>query len=99
VEFSGRCFEWTFLLAKVNFAILGADFLKHFNLIVDLVANQIVDAVSLQLFAAGPPAGINAPPASKSIFSRALKWHSLRSCQLRAQKVSIFRVHPFQCPS
>jgi hypothetical protein len=26
VEFSGRRFEWTFLLAKVNFAILGADF-------------------------------------------------------------------------
>jgi hypothetical protein len=26
VEFSGRCFEWTFLLAKVNFEILGADF-------------------------------------------------------------------------
>jgi hypothetical protein len=39
VEFSGRRFEWTFLLAKVNFAILGADFLKHFNLIVDLAAN------------------------------------------------------------
>jgi hypothetical protein len=50
VEFSGRRFEWTFLLAKVNFAILGADFLKHFNLIVDLAANQIVDAVSLQRF-------------------------------------------------
>ncbi len=29
VEFSGRRLEWTFLLAKVNFAILGADFLKH----------------------------------------------------------------------
>jgi hypothetical protein len=43
VEFSGRRFEWTFLLAKVNFAILGADFFKHFNLIVDLAANQIVD--------------------------------------------------------
>jgi hypothetical protein len=53
VEFSGRCFEWTFLLAKVNFAILGADFVKHLNLIVDLAANQIVDAVLLQRFAAG----------------------------------------------
>jgi hypothetical protein len=31
VEFAGRRFEWTFLLAKVNFAILGADFLKHFK--------------------------------------------------------------------
>jgi hypothetical protein len=69
VEFSGRRFEWTFLLAKVNFAILGADFLKHFNLIVDLAANQIVDAVSLQRFAAGPPAATNAPPASRGLFA------------------------------
>jgi hypothetical protein len=39
VEFSGRRFEWTFLLAKLDFIILGADFYKHFNLIVDLAAN------------------------------------------------------------
>ncbi len=69
VEFSGRRFEWTFLLAKVNFAILGADFLKHFNLIVDLVTNQIVDAVSLQRFTAGPPAATDAPPASRGLFA------------------------------
>jgi hypothetical protein len=68
VEFSGRRFEWTFLLAKVNFAILDADFLKHFNLIVDLAANQIVDAVSLQRFAAGPPAATDTPLASRGLF-------------------------------
>jgi hypothetical protein len=38
-ELSGCRFEWTFLLVKVNVAILGADFLKHFNLIVVLMAN------------------------------------------------------------
>ncbi len=69
MEFSGRHFEWTFLLAKVNFAILGANFLKHFNLIVDLAANQIVDAVSLQRFTAGPPAATDAPPASRGLFA------------------------------
>jgi hypothetical protein len=69
VEFSGRRFEWTFLFAKVNFAILGADFLKHFNLIVDLAANQIVDTVLLQRFAAGPPVATDAPPASRGLFA------------------------------
>jgi hypothetical protein len=38
-ELSGCRFEWTFLLVKVNVAILGADFLKHVNLIVVLMAN------------------------------------------------------------
>ncbi len=36
MEFSGRHFEWTFLLAEVIFAILRAEFVKHFNLVVDL---------------------------------------------------------------
>ncbi len=69
VEFSGRRFDWTFLLAKVNFAILGADFLKHFNLIVDLAANQIVDTVSLQRFAAFATVATDAPPASRGLFA------------------------------
>jgi hypothetical protein len=42
VQFSGRRFSWTFLLAKVEFPILGADFLKHFNLIVNLAASQLL---------------------------------------------------------
>jgi hypothetical protein len=69
VEFSGCRFECTFLLAKVNFAILGADFLKHFNLIIDLAANQIVYAVSLQRFTAGPPEATDVPPASRGLFA------------------------------
>jgi hypothetical protein len=42
VQFSGRRFTWTFLLAKVKFPILGADFLKHFNLIVDPAASHLL---------------------------------------------------------
>jgi hypothetical protein len=60
--------EASCLLAKVNFAILGADFLKHFNLIVDLAANQIVDAVSLQGFAAGPPAATGGAAGEQGSF-------------------------------
>ncbi len=37
----------------------GEDFFKHFNLIVVLAANQILDAISLKRFAAGPPASTN----------------------------------------
>jgi hypothetical protein len=32
VCFSGDHFEWIFLPAKVDFTILGADSIKHFNL-------------------------------------------------------------------
>ena len=39
VSIGGETREWTFLLAAVAFPILGADFLRHHNLLVD-VANQ-----------------------------------------------------------
>jgi hypothetical protein len=52
VVFSGRRFRWLFLLAQVDFAILGADFLKHFGLVVDLAAGRLLDTVTLQCFPA-----------------------------------------------
>ena len=36
MEAGGRTFSWTFLLADVALPIIGADFLKHFGLLVDL---------------------------------------------------------------
>jgi hypothetical protein len=36
LQLGSRFFQWTFLLAAVDFAILGADFLKHHKLAVDL---------------------------------------------------------------
>jgi hypothetical protein len=47
--FHGRRFEWLFLLAKVQFPIIGVDFLRHFKLLVDPAANRLVDTVSTQL--------------------------------------------------
>ena len=39
-----REFSWDFTVADVNTAILGADFLAHFNLLVDLKNKQLIDA-------------------------------------------------------
>ncbi|MGR0295338.1 hypothetical protein ACUWCL_28210, partial [Klebsiella pneumoniae] len=38
-----RDFRWPFIIAKVNRGILGADFLHHFDLIVDLKNKQLID--------------------------------------------------------
>jgi hypothetical protein len=44
LRIGGKTFSWTFWLAKVDFAIIGADFLKHFfKLAVDLAAGQLID--------------------------------------------------------
>jgi hypothetical protein len=43
--FHGRHFNWTFLLANVQLPMLGADFFRHFRLVVDLAASQMLDTI------------------------------------------------------
>ena len=40
---SGRCCGWIFVIADVSKPILGADFLHHFSLMVDLQKGRLVD--------------------------------------------------------
>jgi hypothetical protein len=53
VSFAGQSFKWTFLLADVEDSLLGADFLRHFGLVVDLNAGCLVQAATLQPFSDG----------------------------------------------
>ena len=46
VTFSGHRYTWAFLLADVQFNILGVDFLQHFQLLVDVAANGLQPALS-----------------------------------------------------
>ncbi|GBP40882.1 hypothetical protein EVAR_88943_1 [Eumeta japonica] len=41
-----RLFRWTFVIADVKQPIIGADFLSHFKLLVDLSNRRIVDQVT-----------------------------------------------------
>ncbi len=43
LTFNNKQYKWIFLLADVNFAIIGIDFLKHFKLVVDAAAGQLID--------------------------------------------------------
>jgi hypothetical protein len=72
LDFHGRRFEWTFLLADVTFAIIGVDFLSSNKLLVDPVANCLVDTASLQSFAivsaaaACAASAVQSPPSPES---------------------------------
>ncbi|GFT85219.1 hypothetical protein TNCV_496741 [Trichonephila clavipes] len=44
-----RPFIWTFIIADVSSPIIGADFLKHFNLLIDLKKKRLMD-VETSLF-------------------------------------------------
>ena len=47
VELEGKRFEFPFLLADVRFPIIGIDFLRHFNLIVDVSREQLLPRTAL----------------------------------------------------
>jgi predicted aspartyl protease len=56
VRFQGRDFSWPFLLAAVEFPILGVDFLKHHGLLVDPAKCRLVDGQGASLAALQLPA-------------------------------------------
>lgn len=41
-----RCFQWTFVLADIKTSIIGADFLRHFKLLVDLHKKKLRDTIT-----------------------------------------------------
>jgi hypothetical protein len=50
-------FSWRFLLAAVSFPIIGADFIKHYGLIVDLASNLILSPkLNIRIELSLPPA-------------------------------------------
>jgi len=78
LTFNDKQYKWIFLLADVKFAIIGIDFLKHFKLVVDAAAGQLIDTKTMAIITAVPGAvqrtsgGLfcavgTAPPAYRSI--------------------------------
>ena len=59
---AGRRFQWTFLLAAVAFPILGADFLRHFDLMVDLRRRRLVRPKGFIVPLTAPPPGCPVAP-------------------------------------
>jgi hypothetical protein len=57
VKFGTQSFTWRFLLAAVSFPLLGADFLRHFKLVVDLSQFCVYKR-------GGKPIKMVAPPAA-----------------------------------
>jgi hypothetical protein len=43
LSFHDRKFKWTLLLADIQLPIIGTDFLRHFRLVVNLAAGQLLD--------------------------------------------------------
>ena len=59
LRFQGDSFPWTFLLAAVDFPILGIDFLRHYHFLIDPGSNSLNGTGGKKyktLSQAGPPA-------------------------------------------
>jgi hypothetical protein len=48
LQLAGHDYQWEFLQAAVSFPILGIDFLKHFELLVDVTGEKLVPRSSVQ---------------------------------------------------
>lgn len=51
---SDKCLRWHFVVADVNQPIIGADFLAHHKLLIDLAGQRLIDTESKETFDAAP---------------------------------------------
>jgi hypothetical protein len=42
LQLAGQQYTWNFLQAAVSFLVLGIDFLKHFELLVDVISEKLI---------------------------------------------------------
>ncbi len=63
----GKTFNWPFLLAAVQFPIIGVDFLRHYGLLVDPAGNRLVDRLTLQAFPGSPREHGDLVPVASSL--------------------------------
>jgi hypothetical protein len=66
LSFGGKAFRWSFLLAAVQFPILGVDFLRHHGLLVDPAGNQLVDRLTSRVFHGSAPLPGDTPLAPQA---------------------------------
>ena len=43
IRLSGQAYTWTFIIADVRHPLLGADFLSHYSLMVDVARNRLLN--------------------------------------------------------
>jgi len=75
LRFAGRDFPWSFLRAEVAFPIIGIDFLRHHQLLLDAAADRLYLGrsgrfISLSRQVSGPTAAIILPETSSPPSSR-----------------------------
>lgn len=71
-----RTFRWIFLIADVAYPILGADFLRHYNSLVDMHRKRLIDAtthLSVLGMASKEPLLAVASTSSKSVYDKLLE--------------------------
>ena len=51
IRLSGQAYTWTFIIADVRHLLLGADFLSHYSLMVDVARNRLLN---IDLFTSTP---------------------------------------------
>ena len=72
ITFGGRRYTWYFLLAAVDFNIIGVDFLHHFKLSVDVVSKQLRTTSTATTVTAATSTATPSSPSSSSAASQAV---------------------------
>lgn len=71
-----RAFKWTFIVAAVKQPIIGADFLSHYRLLVDLSARKLIDQITKLNVLTAVVSNSNCESSIKTIINNNM-WHEI----------------------
>lgn len=71
-----RAFKWTFIVAAVKQPIIGADFLSHYRLLVDLGARKLIDQITKLNVVTAVVCNSDCESSIKTIINNNL-WHEI----------------------
>ena len=83
-----RTFRWVFVVASVGIPILGADFLCHYSLLVDMMNSRLVDTIT-QLRVQGILSEVESPRPSFFLYNILHLQPSLPNTQLFFSHTSV----------
>ncbi|XP_063635129.1 uncharacterized protein LOC134805855 [Cydia splendana] len=73
-----RCYRWRFIVADVTKAIIGVDFLSHYNLLVDCTNKRLIDCLTSLHSPAKPVPSSNTIASIKTIIGESKYYDILR---------------------
>lgn len=93
IQLGDKKFRWNFLLANIKNPLLGADFLTHFNLMVDLKGNRLIAGRLVEEALRSTNRPVTTSPFSLQINSLTVETNPYKTLLAKYTELTVFKTN------